>query len=201
MALTKSTASIIDWTAVAQAAVGESSEADISGCYDALLHIQAFLDTETAHTGTEFIVQVSCASSGDEDWQDHCRFVDLIGTANTENLTNNPAAVGTTVFTCASTTGFTVADAPAPWRAIKDSTLANSELFLQTAVTTNTNVTAKDGSTNSHVQNTPMYNMAFSRTVQLPFSASRARLVVNNNYDSNGSTLNYKVGLTKVTAL
>lgn len=201
MALTKAVEAITDWTAVAQAAVGESATADISACYEAALNIQAFLDTETAHTGTEFIVQTSSNTTGDEDWEDYARFVDLIGTANKEDITNNPAAAGTTVFTVASTTGYTVADVAAPWRAIEDATLVNSELLLQVAVAANTSVTFQDGSTNEHANTADLYNIAFSRTIQLPFTASRARVIVNNNYDSNGSTLNYKVRMTKVTAL
>jgi len=201
MALTKSVASVTDWTAVAQAAVGESAEVDISGCYESALSIQAFLDTGTAHVGTEFIVQVSSTTSGDEDWQDYTRFVELVGTANQEPLTNDPAAAGTTVLTCADTTGYTVADVAAPWRAIKDSTLANSELILQVAVSANTSITIQDGTTNAHVKNTNMYSIACTKEIWIPISYNRVRVIVNNDYDSDGSTLNYKVRINKVTAL
>lgn len=199
--LTKSVASVTDWTAVAQGAVGESATLDTSTFYESVLHIQGFLDTETAHTGTEFVVQVSGNTTGDEDWQDFYRFVELLGTANQEPLTNNPAAVGTTVLTCASTTGYLVADLASPWRAIKDSTLANSELILQVAVSANTSITIQDGTTNGHAQNTNMYNIAFTRDIYIPISYNRVRVIVNNDYDSNGSTLNYKVRVSKITAM
>ena len=202
MALTKAAEAITDWTAVAMNAIGESGIINISGHYDTSLIIQAFLDTETAHTGTEFIVQVSQQAAGDEDWADYTRFTGLGGTANQEPLTNNPAGVGTTVLTCVSTTGFTVGDAELPWRAIKDGTLINSELILQVAVSANVSITVLDGTTNSHVQNTNMYSIALSKQLTLGFNTGlRARVVVNNGYDSNGSAMNYKVNIVKVTAL
>jgi len=201
MALTKSVASVTDWTAVAQNAVGESAEVDISGCYDSSLSIQAFLDTETAHTGTEFIIQVSSNTSGNEDWQDYQRWTELIGTANSEAITNNPLAAASTTITCASTTGYTIAELPLAWRAIEDGTLANSEIILQTGLTTDTNITILDGTTNEHAQNTPMYSIAFTKEIWIPISYNRVRLVINNTYDSDGSTLNYKVRINKVTAL
>lgn len=202
MAITKSSASVTDWTAVAANAVGESATVDLSALYGAILHIQAFLDSETANgSGSEFIVQVSANSSGDEDWTDYYRFVDLVGTANAEAITNNPLAAGSTTITCASTTGYTVSALASPWRAIEDSTLANSELILQTGVTTNTNITILDGTTNSHAQSTNMYSLAMVKDVLIPLSYQRARVVVNNNYTSSGSSLNYKVMISKITAV
>lgn len=198
MALTKTaTAASSDWTAVAQNTVGEGATIDISDCYDATLFIQAFLDSATAHTGTEFKVQLSNNSSGDEDWYDLCRFVGLIGTSNAEPLTNDSCTAGTTVFTCASTTGYT----NGTYFAIEDGTLVNSEILYQVALTTNTSITALDGCTNAHNDNTGMWSIADNWVVTLPMGAVRARLVVNNTYDADGSTLNYKFGITEVTAL
>ena len=202
MALTKAAETITDWTAVAQNTVGESGTIDISGHYETSLFIQAFLDSATAHTGTEFLVQISNQASGDEDWADLCRFVELIGTANAEPLTNNPAAAGTTVFTCVSTTGYAVADVPLPWIAIEDATLINSELCLLVAISANTSVTVQDGSKNEHAQNTGMWNIGFAKTISLGLGTGlRARLVVGNTYDSNGSSLNFKVNAVKVTGV
>lgn len=183
---------ITDWTAVAQKAVGESGVIDIID--GRVIAIQAFLDTQTAHTGTEFIIQISKKSSGDEDWEDYQSFIALVGTANSENITNNPLAAGSTTITCASTTGYVTDDVLLPWRAIEDATLANSELIKQTGYTTNTSITILDGTTNAHVQNTTMYNMAISELIDIaPGTGRRARIIVNNNYDSNGSTLNYRI--------
>lgn len=186
---------IQDWTAVAQNTIVKSTEFDYSTYSDGIIDIQAALDTTTAHTGTRFIVQSSSSSSGDEDWSNLTEFVGLIGTANSEAITNNPAAAGTTVLTCADTTGYTVLG---NWRFIEDATLINSELIFQTAVSANTSITILDGTTNAHVQNTLMFNVALSQSVSIPKSIRRLRVVIDNTYDADGSTLNYKVRIVTV---
>ena len=204
MALTITAEAITDWTAVAQAAVGESGTIDLTPNYDTTLHIQAFLDTTTAHTGTEFVVQVSSNTTGDEDWEDFCRFTELVGTAVSITITNNPAAVGTTVFTSATVVaGWAVANLPIRWCGIEDITLlVSSELMLQVGYVLNTSITVQDGSSLAHAVNSVIYSIAFSKTITLSMNAGlRARLVVNNDYDSDGSTLNYKVRATKVTGV
>lgn len=204
MALTKAAEAITDWTAVAQNATGESGTLDISGHYETTLHIQAFLDTETAHIGTRFKVQVSSAAAGDEDWQDWTEFIELVGTANQEPITDNPLAAGSTTIHVASTTGYATgsADNLAGWRGIKNGTLANSELVWQVGYASNEHVIIQDGTTNQHAQNTNMYNIAFVKSVGIGMAAGlRARLLVDNTVDINGSTLNFKVSATKVTAL
>lgn len=203
-ALTITSSSDTDWTAVAAGASGESGTIDISGSYATAIQIQAFLDSTTAHEGTEFIVQTSFNTTGDEDWCDLTRFVDLVGTANSEAITNNPLAAASTTITVADTTGYTMDATSMRWVAIEDATLINSELILQNGFTTNTNITCQDGTTNAHVQNTLMYNIAFSRVIAVPFgSGVRARVVVNNKYDDDGtlSTLNYRVRKVLITAI
>ena len=203
MSLTKTTSSITDWTAVAQSAIGESATIDISPAYESTVHIQAFLDTTTAHTGTEFMLQTSANTTGDEDWSDYCRFVELIhATPLTVTITNNPAAAGATVLTSGTVAaGWAVADLPTRWIGIKDSTIANSELGLQVGYSNNTSVTIQDGTTNEHAQNTTVHLVAFTKPITVPIGFQRIRLVINNNYDNNGSTLNYKVRCTQVTAV
>lgn len=203
MSLIKSVANVQDWTAVAQAAIGESAVLDCSTFVESVLSIQAFLDTTTAHTGTEFIIQTSAATTGDEDWQDFCRFVELIhATPLTVTITNNPAAAGTTVLTSGTVAaGWAVADLSTRWIGIKNSTLINSELGLQVGYANNTSVTIQDGTTNEHAQNTTVHLVAFTKEIMIPISFNRVRVVINNNYDNNGSTLNYKVRVSKVTAL
>ncbi len=205
MALAKAMQVAEDWNAVAQNTIEESSEADVSASYNAGLKIQAALDTTTAHTGTEFIVFVNGNSSDDEDWVIWQKFVDLIGTALTENLTNNPLAAGQSTLTMGDTAGFETngsgIDEIPGWRFIEDSTLVNSELIYQIAFTTDTNITWAGVNKNSHVQNTPLYNIATSKVIALPFWANRAKVIVNNAYDADGSTLNYRVMFGEVTAL
>jgi len=210
MALTKGGGTVVtDWTAIAQNTVAASGEFDISASYNHAFIIQAALDTTTAHTGTEFIVHVTAQNSGDEDWAELTSFVALVGTALTENLTNNPLAAASTTLTMADTAGFgTYGAGPTRdideipgWRLIEDSTLINSELIYQLSFVTNTSITFDDGTTNAHVQNTPLYNIAISRTISLPDWVSRAKVIIHNAYDADGSTLNYRILGGTITAV
>lgn len=196
MALTITPESITDWTAVAQNTTGESAAIDCQAHYATTLHIQAFLDTTTAHTGTRFRIQVSQADSGDEDWYDYTEFVALIGTAATDLIEDNPLAAGSTSLTL---TGHALTE-EGIWIGIEDSTLANSELIYVSSQSANA-VVALDGTTNAHVQNTAVFNVAMTKTIYLPLGINRARLVVDNTYDDNGSTLNYKINAVEVTAV
>ncbi len=205
MALAKAMTVAEDWNAVAQNTIEESSERDVSGVYNGALTIQAALDTVTAHTATEFIVLVNAHDSDDEDWAIWQKFVDLIGTALTENLTNNPLAAAQSTLTMADTAGFETngdgIDEIPGWRFIEDSTPANSELLYQISFVTDTSIAWAGVNKNSHVQNTPLYNIAISKVVHLPMWAQRAKVIVNNAYDADGSTLNYRVLSGEVTGV
>jgi hypothetical protein len=203
-ALTITSSVVTDWTAVAAQGTGESAVIDISANYATAVHIQAFLDTATAHEGTEFVIQVSSNSSGDEDWSDLTKFSGLVGTANTEPITDNPLAATSTTITVADTGGGYETEPMGKWIAIEDGTLVNSELIWLTGFTADTNITCQDGTTNAHVQTTAMFDIALSKTIVIPFgSGSRARVIVNNGVDMDGtaSTLNFKVSKTATTAL
>lgn len=204
MALTKACSSITDWNALAQNTVEVTSVLDISDSYETTIHIQAFLDTETAHTGTEFIIQGSSATTGDEDWYDITRFVDLVAaTNNEETIDDNPWATDDLTTAVTSTTGYTtgLADGVEQWIAVKDGTLANSELMLMSGAAANTTITVLDNKTNSHANTTNLYSTAISRGITIGIGHYRVRVVINNTYDINGSTLNYRVRAIKVTAL
>ena len=176
--------------------VGESGTLDTSGHYMTDLCIQAFLDTTTAHTGTEFRVQVSSNTTGDEDWHDYCQFVELIGTAATDLIENNPLAAAATSITL---TGHALT-ALAKWLAIEDGTLVNSELFFEVSQSANA-IVALDGTTNAHNQNVAIFNVAFSRVITLDETVQRVRVLVSNCYDSDGSTCNFRLRSTQVTAV
>ena len=195
---TKAPVQLIDWTAVAQNTIVQTSVHSFTAKLQAGVHIQAFLDTETAHTGTRFIIMVSSAASGDEDWAEYCEFHALVGTANAEPITNNPLVATSTTITCASTTGYTT---EGEWRAIKDGTLINSELIYQIAYSATPDITILDGTANEHAQTTPMYNIAFSKTIHIPMEVYRLKVVVDNTVDDDGSTLNYKVRIIDVTGI
>jgi len=192
--ITKNIASIQDWTAVAQNTIAKSAECDLSDCHAAILHIQAALDTTTAHTGTRFITQISASESGDEDWQDLNEFVALIGTAKTDLIEDDPLSAGSTTITLTTHSLTTLGK----WLLIEDGTLANSELVFESAQSTNS-ITILDGTTNEHAVNTAIFDVAMVQNISLPKSANRVRLLVDNTYDADGSSLNYKARISKVT--
>lgn len=192
----KSTVEAQDWTAVAQNELVKSAEIDISGASKASLHIQAALDTTTAHTGTRFLVQTSDQAAGDEDWQPHVDFVALIGTAATDLIEDDPLAAGSTDI---ALTGHALT-VEGKLLFIEDGTLANSEIVMEASQTANEVVTI-DGTTNAHALNTAIFNIAAIQNVALPSTAMRARLIIDNTYDADGSTLNYKMSVTKSTGV
>ncbi len=200
MAISKTQGAFSAWAAVAMGAVGEGAEIDVSLHRSTRVHLQGFLDTgaATAHTGTQFIIQGSSALTGDENWADLIWWTELIGTCNPEPSTANPAAIGTTVFTVASTTGYVVADVAMPWIALQDLTLANSELLLLKSIVTNTSLTMLDGSTRQHANTAIFGNIAFSK-MSAPLDTrdlTRLRVIANNDWDSNGAVINYRFAWT-----
>jgi len=197
MVMTKAVSAVTDWTAVAQNTVVESATLDCSSHYGTMLHIQAFLDNTTAHTGTRFIVQASSNTTGDEDWQDLTEFVALIGTAVTDLIENNPLAQNSTAITL---TGHAYTDF-AKWLAIEDGTLVDSELVFVKANADANTVDILDGTANAHAVNTAMFDVAVSKVVMIPPETYRVRLVVANNYDADGATLNYKLRASEITAI
>jgi len=196
LAITKGVTQTTDWTAVAQNTVGESGTLDCSGHYSTDLFIQAFLDTTTAHTGTEFIVQVSSNTTGNEDWHDYTKFSALIGTAATDLIEDAPLAA---LSTAIALTGHALT-VKSKWLAIEDGTLINSELVYQVNSSTN-EINILDGTTNAHAATTAIFNVAISEVVTLDPTVNRVRVVVNNAYDVNGSTLNFKLRSTQVTSV
>lgn len=204
MALSKTRGAWSAWAAVAQNGVGEGAIIDVSLHRATRLFIQGFLDTGSAvaHTGTQIIVQPYAGADPtavvDENWGDHLWWTELVGTCNPEPSTLDPAVVGTTIFTVASTTSYVVANVAMPWIALQDITLANSELLLLKSIVTNTSLTTQDGSTRQHANTAIFGNIAFSRAT--PWIKSDdimgMRILVNNNYDSDGAIVNWRFAWT-----
>lgn len=180
-----------DWTAIAQNTVVASNVMDMSEKSKYTMNIHAALDSTTAHTGTRFIVETSPVLTGNEDWYPHADFVALIGTAATDLIEDNPLAAGSTDI---ALTGHALT-VEGKLLFIEDATLANSEVVLEASQTAN-EVVILDGTENAHVQNTAVFNVVMSQKVKLPSEAMRARLVVDNTYDDNGSTLNCRVNVS-----
>lgn len=204
-ALTITSSVVTDWNACAEGATESAGVIDISGSYMVGIGIQAFLDHTDAHEGTEFLIFISHKATGDEDWTEMTRFVGLVGDADSEAITNAPAAPGTTVLTVADTEAGLYDTAPrGRWMAIEEGVLADSEMIFSIDSVVDTSVTILDGTTVNHVATTLIWDVGMSKTLMIPAgSGSRAKVVINNGYDDDGTaaTLNYRILKTITTAL
>lgn len=192
----KSVKSIQDWSAVNQNTISKSEEYDLIDNISSILNLQAALDTTTAHTGTKFIVQISSSKSGNEDWQDYVEFIGLIGTAVTDLIEDDPLVAGSTDIKL-TTHGLTVLG---KWLFIKDGSLINSELVMESEQTAD-EVVVLDETTNEHVKDTAIFNVAMTQNIALPKEAVRVRMLADNTNDPDGSTLNYKLRLSTVRSV
>lgn len=198
-ALTKTQAAVDEWASVAQNAVREGATTDISGNYTTVLHIDMALTSATAHTGTKIEVQVSSNDTGDEDWTTLTSLIGPDGTANPEALGGSEAA-GQTVLEVASTTGL-YDDDETRWIFILDDTIADSEMCYLVSHVADTSVTVQDGTTNAHDASDTLYDIAQNYTVTVPIEYERVRVMIDNTYDSNGSTVATKTRISQVTGL
>lgn len=199
MALTKTGAAVDAWQEIAQNTVLEGTAVDISDAYDAVLYIDMALTSATAHTGTKISVEVSPEASGDEGWTPVTEFIGPTGTANTEASTANPLAAAATTGTVASTTGYDADETR--WIFIEDATFANSELLKLVSHVSNTSLTWQDGTAREHANTAVFWNIAKRYVVQLPTSALRVRIVYDNTYDSDGSTVGVHAHVVETTAV
>ncbi len=203
MALTKPTPVVIlDWTAVAQGDIVAASAYDCSTYYSWLLGIQAFLDTTTAHNGTEFIVQYLASASNDEDWITLVPFIALVGTAATFVVTTEASSGQKVIISTTLPSGFDPDDKDHLIVGVEDTTLANSELVTVRTWTVNANINVLDNLTNTHAVTTSnVYNITINKPILIPIEAQKVRVIVNNAKHSTGSTLNYRLTANAVTGL
>jgi len=199
VAKTTTTTLLQEWTQVAAQAIVHSGEAAIDAAYDNWLHLQVGLDSATPHAGTKFVVQVSSAAEGDEDWHELFPLPILcVGTAAAEALAATEPQ-GETVIAVADTTGFTTYGI---FLFLKDNVIADSEIVEQKSHVANTSITLLDGLTNEHTAADALWNIADSRAWLIGGGCGkRVRVVVDNNYDSGASTFCYRAQLVQVPTL
>lgn len=167
--------------------------------YPVLLFIDLALTSETVHTtGTEIIVQIrSTKPVGDNEfWSDFDAAVHLVDlTGNQELITNDPLDAGDTLITCVSTVGYLD---DGNWRFLEDvGTFANSEWIYQVSHAVNTSITTTDGVARAHAVSSILHNEATRHTVELPFGAFWVRVIYNNAYDPDGSSVAVRARLTR----
>lgn len=199
MALTKTVTAVDEWEEVGQNAVREGATIDVSSNYETVLHIIAALSTETAHTGTKIEIQVSSNTSGDEDWSTLVSFLTDSGTANSETINDNPLTSGSTTIAVTSTTGF-LAD-EVRFIFIEDGTVANSEIALLVSHVADTSITIQDPTTNEHANTVNMFNIVNTFNIEIPSAVSRCRVIYDNTFDSNGSTIHTMCRRSNITGI
>jgi hypothetical protein len=209
MALTKAVAAVDEWEEVAQNSVREGATIDVSGCYEALLHILCCLSSTAAHTGTEIIVEVSSNTTGDEDWSVLTRLIGPVGTAVKADFAGNEAA-GQTELSITNPATANV-DNDGKLKFIEHTaTVADCEVVYQVSNTGDAGdtVTVLDGLTNAQTTDSDLWDIdsatasaVGSYVVALPFAVSRARVIYNNKYDPDGATVHTNCRLSQVTAL
>lgn len=194
---TKTVAAVDEWANVAQNAVRAGTIVDVSGLDGAILHIDIALVAAVAHTGTAIVVLISSNTSGDEDWTELTRFIGPTGTANTEPITNNPLSAAATTATVASTVGL-YDDDETRFIYIKDGTIANSELIFLVSHVGNTSITWLKGTTNEHAQTTPLWDIAKTYAIEIPWATNRIMVVIDNTFDPDGAAVDTKTRISKV---
>ena len=209
-ALTKTeTTQALEWTEIAQAGILETGSIDVSDAYSAILHIDCCLSSTTAHTGTEIIVQIASEAGVDDAWTDLTKFVGPVGTAITVPLTGAEAAAQT-VLTVTDPVTNNLDNSGKSIFLEDPNTVAQCEIVY---VTTNSGdagdtITILDGLTHAHVAWDDFFDIdsatvsAVSTTpIEVPMATSQARVIFNNNYDADGSTVHVRVRITKCTGL
>lgn len=209
MALTKAVSSIDVWAEIAQNSYREGAAADLTDSYDAVLIVDCALSSTTAHTGTEIICQVSSNTSGDADWAALARVIGVTGTAVKADFAGTEAAGQTELSVTNPATANVDNDGKLKF-VEHTGTPANSELVWQTADGGDggDTVTVLDGITNEQTADSDLWDVdsataaAVSQHVfQIPFAVPRARILYNNMYDPDGSTVFTRCRLVKVTAI
>jgi hypothetical protein len=207
MALSKSVDTVDAWQEVAQNVIVEGAIKDLSGCYQVILHIDAALTSITATTnGLRVIIQISSATSGDNNWTELTSFGMLSGyTATKASVANTLTAGEASVISVNALAGFTTEGV---FVYIDDG--ASSEIVFEKAQSA-TAISILDNVVYGHASTTPLYVVsgvagssqggAATIAVNIPDTANRVRVVYDNTQDAAGSTVDVRCNLSKITGV
>ena len=180
---------ILAHTAITHPDTVKGSATDVSTKLAAtIICFHASVEAAANTNGGKFLVQVSGASAGDEDWATVAEFTAQATTADTEAMTATEP-VGETVLACASTTGFVANDL----LYIAHTTLASSEWARCQEIVTNTSVNLIDGLTTEQTAATSViWNDAEVFTCQLDLTAVGRVRVVFQHEGATGANCHVK---------
>lgn len=203
-AITKSSAVVDEWAAVAENTLREGAATTISTSVQTTVTVSVVATGADAGEGMYITIQTSMKSSGDDDWTTMSggKILVLIGTANLETITNNPAAIGTLVFTVADDAGYEAAAMLLVFIEDQDD-VEDSELMYVVSTSTDTSITVLDGTTTAHANTAVLSNLAYKQTFAIPSTAHRVRVIYDNTFDDDGTApeIHCKASVDEVTSL
>lgn len=152
----------------------------------------------TANTNPgSFLVQVSAASSGNEDWAVVATYTPYVTTPDTEAMTASEP-VGETVLACASTTGFAANDI----LYIQDTgVVADGEWNRCQEIVSNTSINLVNGLTNAKDNADVIWNDAQVFVCQLDLTAVTRLRVVFLHEGATGANVHVKGLMTTGDAI
>ena len=195
----------------------ETGSIDVSDSYATTLHIDVCLASTTAHEGTEVIVQISSEAGVDGSWTTLCSFLSNAATAVKSDFAGDEAADQTELSITNPATGHLYEHDGKLIFIYHTGTIANSEIAYQIDSTDDDGdtITILDGL--DHAQTAAAsdvytvdgerqdgnYSAVNTWAVNVPLSASQARVIFNNTYDDDGTSSDVVVRcrVTKVTSL
>ena len=200
------------WTCVTDtgdaAGIKETGSIDVSGAYEATLHIDVCPGSAAAHEGTEVIVQVSSEAGEDGSWSTLTEYISVVGTF--VKMDCNDTNSGTTIYVTDPESGL---DHDGKVIFIYDTaTIGNSQIAYQIDHTDNTGDTITVLDTPDHATDTDCdvltidtfgVSAVAAKPIKLPSSVSQARVIFNNYYDNDGTAADVVVRcrVTMMTAL
>ncbi len=185
----KQTLPLDEWESVAQNAVREGTEQSIIEWQTVTAYIFCALNSGTAHTGTEILVQVSPADSGDEFWITQASMTAMIGTGSS-TVMSYPVNAASLTIAVSTLPGTFIADGVRTIFLVGSPTIADSELCTLVSHISGaaSSVTVIDALTNTAGGSATFYNITSLHVVELPPQMNRVRILYDNTLDSNGAT-------------
>ena len=187
-AISKSSQELDAWAEVAEDDMRTGTPQSIATAAAATVTVSWSNSHEDAGEGFYIYIQVSASTSGDLDWTTlpGGKVLAGVGDADLETITNNPAAVDTTVFTVASTAGFE--GDGIQYIFIEDvADVTKSEIMMLKDHSADTSVTVVDGSTYEHANSAVLSNLAGKQIFSIPVTYRRVRVLYDNTVDADGT--------------
>ncbi len=187
-AVTKTSAVVDVWAEVAEDGIRKGAATTISTSAKTTVTVSVAATHADAGDGMYIIIQTSAKLTGDDDWTTISggKIKALVGTANLETITNNPADPAETVFTVADDAGYELAGMS--YIFIEDLVdVTKSEIMQVISSVTDTSITVLDGSTNSHTNTSVLSNLAAKYTFSIPLTGRRVRVTYDNTFDDDGT--------------